>query len=104
MDPLGIYYWGFGAHYACNGHYVKSWGYSSSMQYSLYKHFSETDVRSQLYFGPLCVKHAPEIAAKYGVTEEDFFNPNNYSNQTYGISITGSGYKPQRQEQGYVDL
>ncbi|MDE5960397.1 MAG: RagB/SusD family nutrient uptake outer membrane protein, partial [Duncaniella sp.] len=89
MDPLGIYYWGFGAHYACNGQYVKSWGYSSSMQYSLYKHFSETDVRSQLYFGPLCVKHAPEIAAKYGVTEEDFFNPNNYSNQTYGISITG---------------
>ncbi len=104
MDPLGIYYWGFGAHYACNGHYVKSWGYSSSMQYSLYKHFSETDVRSQLYFGPLCVKHAPEIAAKYGVTEEDFFNPNNYSNQTYGISITGSGSSPKGKNKAMWDF
>lgn len=104
MDPLGIYYWGFGAHYACNGHYVKSWGYSSSMQYSLYKHFSETDVRSQLYFGPLCVKHAPEIAAKYGVTEEDFFNPDNYSNQTYGISITGSGSSPKGKNKAMWDF
>ena len=104
MDPLGIYYWGFGAHYACNGHYVKSWGFSSSMQYSLYKHFSETDVRSQLYFGPLCVKHAPEIAAKYGVTEEDFFNPNNYSNQTYGISITGSGSSPKGKNKAMWDF
>lgn len=104
MDPLGIYYWGFGAHYACNGHYVKSWGYTSSMQYSLYKHFSETDVRSQLYFGPLCVKHAPEIAAKYGVTEEDFFNPNNYSNQTYGISITGSGSSPKGKNKAMWDF
>lgn len=104
MDPLGIYYWGFGAHYACNGHYVKSWGFSSSMQYSLYKHFSETDVRSQLYFGPLCVKHAPEIAAKYGVTEEDFFNPNNYSNQTYGISITGSSSSPKGKNKAMWDF
>lgn len=94
MDPLGVYYWGFGPHYACNGHYVKSWGYSNSMQYSLYKHFSETDVRSQLYFGPLCVKHAPEMAKKYGITEEDFYDTSIYSKQTYGISITGSGTKP----------
>lgn len=94
MDPLGIYYWGFGPHYACNGHYVKSWGYTSSMQYDLYKNFKETDVRSQLYFGPLCVRHAPEMAAEFGITEEDFFNPSLYSNQTYLVSITGSGTKP----------
>lgn len=94
QDPLGVYYWGFGPHYACNGHYVKSWGYSCSMQYSLYKHFSETDVRSQLYFGPLCVKHDPEMAAKYEISEDDFFDTSIYSNQTYGISITGSGNSP----------
>lgn len=94
MDPLGVYYWGFGPHYACNGHYVKSWGYSSSMQYSLYKHFTASDVRSQLYFGPLCVQHEPEMAAKLGITEDDFFDPSLYSNQTYGISITGSGSSP----------
>ncbi len=93
-DPLGVYYWGFGPHYACNGHYVKSWGYSCSMQYDLYKNFKESDVRSQLYFGPLCVKHAPEMAAKYGITEEDFFDPSLYSKQTYLISITGSGASP----------
>ena len=104
MDPLGVYYWGFGPHYACNGHYVKSWGYSSSMEYSLYKHFKETDVRSQLYFGPLCVKHAPEMADKFGITEEDFFDPSLYSNQTYLVSITGSGSKPKGKNKAMWDF
>ena len=104
MDPLGVYYWGFGPHYACNGHYVKSWGYSSSMEYSLYKHFKETDVRSQRYFGPLCVKHAPEMADKFGITEEDFFDPSLYSNQTYLVSITGSGSKPKGKNKAMWDF
>ena len=94
QDYLGIYYWGFGPHYACNGHYVISWGYSDSMQYNLYKHFSPTDVRSELYFGPLCVQHEPEMAEKYGITEEDFFDASVYTSTTYGISITGSGTSP----------
>ena len=95
MDPLGIYYWGFGNHYACNGQYVsKSWGYSAAMEYILYKELKVTDVRSRLYFGPLTVQHAPEIAEKYGVTAEDFFTDSIYSSQTYLYSITGSGTKP----------
>ena len=94
MDPLGVYYWGFGPHYACNGHYVISWGYSDSMQYDLYKNFQASDVRSQLYFGPLCIQHEPEMAAKLGITEEDFFDPSIYSSTTYGISLTGSGTSP----------
>ena len=94
MDYLGIYYWNFGTHYACNGHYVISWGYSDSMQYDLYKNFSASDVRSQLYFGPLCVQHEPEMAEKYGITEEDFYDPSVYQATTYGVSITGSGASP----------
>lgn len=104
MDPLGVYYWGFGPHYACNGHYVKSWGYSCSMQYDLYKHFKSTDVRSKLYFGPLCVDHAADLAEKYGVTKEDFFDPSVYSNQTYGISITSSGTKPKGKNKAMWDF
>lgn len=103
-DPLGVYYWGFGPHYACNGHYVKSWGYSSSIQYDLYKHLKETDVRSQLYFGPLCVKHAPEMAAKYGITEEDFFDTSIYSKTTYGVSITGTGTSPKGKNKAMWDF
>ena len=94
QDPLGVYYWGFGPHNACNGHYVKSWGYTSSMQRNLYNHLKASDVRSQLYFGPLCVKHAPELASKYGITESDFDDASIYSNTTYGVSITGTGTKP----------
>lgn len=94
MDPLGVYYWGFGPHYACNGHYVISWGYSDSMQYSLYKNFKVTDVRSQLYMGPLCVQHQPELAAKCGVTEADFADASLYKQTTYGVSITGTGTSP----------
>ena len=116
QDYLGIYYWGFGPHYACNGHYVNSWGYSDSMQYDLYKHFSATDVRAQLYFGPLCVQYEPEMAKGWEVTnpdykndtdspnepktiivditEDEFFNPKNYTSTTYGISITSSGTSP----------
>lgn len=94
MDPLGVYYWGFGPHYACNGHYVKSWGYSNSMQPDLYNHFKATDVRSQLYMGPLAVQHEPALAEKYGITEETFSDPSLYSKQTYGISMTGSGTSP----------
>lgn len=94
MDPLGVYYWGFGAHYACNGHYVKSWGYSDSMDYSLYRHLKETDVRAKLYFGPLTIKFAPEIAEKYGIVEEDFFNNDNMTKTKWGVSLTGTGASP----------
>lgn len=94
MDPLGVYYWGFGPHYACNGHYVKSWGYSVSMDYNLYRHLSATDVRSKLYFGPLIVDIAPEMAAKYKVTKEDFFSDKVTLQTKLGVSITGTGKSP----------
>lgn len=94
MDPLGIYYWGFGPHYACNGHYVKSWGYSCSMDYSLYHHLKVTDVRAKLYFGPLVVQMEPEMAAKYGITESDFFDKSITTQTKLGVSITGTGAKP----------
>lgn len=94
MDPLGVYFWNFGTHYACNGHYTISWGYSSSMDYSLYRHLTETDVRAKLYFGPLTVKHAPDLAQKYGVTEEDFFAASTTTQTKLGVSITGTGKSP----------
>lgn len=94
MDYLGVYYYNFGSHFACNGHYVISWGYSDSMQYDLYKNFKATDVRSQLYFGPLCIQHEPEMAEKWGITEEDFYDTANYRATSYGVSLTGSGKSP----------
>lgn len=94
MDPLGIYYWGFGPHYACNGHYVKNWGYSCSMDYNLYRHLKPTDVRARLYFGPLVCQFEPEMAEKYGITEKDFFD-NSITTQTkLGVSITSTGKSP----------
>lgn len=94
MDPLGTYYWGFGPHYACNGHYTISWGYSTAMSPELYNKMSETDVRAQLYFGPLCCRFEPEMAAEAGVTEDDFNDPAIYSQQTSLVSLTGAGAKP----------
>ncbi len=94
MDPLGIYYWGFGPHYACNGHYVKSWGYSCSMDYNLYKHLKVTDVRSRLYFGPLVVDFEPEMAEKYGITKADFFDSKVTLQTKLGVSITSTGKSP----------
>lgn len=93
MDPLGVYYWGFGPHYACNGHYVKSWGYTTNMDWNLLSKMKASDIRSQLYFGPLTVQHAPELAAQYGITEEDFYTvPTSTPRATF--SITGSGDSP----------
>lgn len=100
MDPLGVYYWGFGPHYACNGHYVKSWGYSCSMDYGLYRHLKPTDIRAQLYFGPLCVQFEPEMAAEFGITEEDFFDSSVVSQQKTTVSITGTGTKPKGKNLG----
>ena len=94
MDPLGTYYWGFGPHYACNGHYVKSWGYSCSMDYGLYRNLQPTDVRSKLYFGPLLVDLMPDMAAQYGITKEDFFNNDEMTQTKLGVSITGTGKNP----------
>lgn len=94
MDPLGIYYWGFGPHYACNGHYVNSWGYTSSMDWNLYRQMKVTDARAQLFFGPLVVDIAPELAAEIGVTKDDFFTVTT-SVPRSNLSITGSGETPQ---------
>lgn len=93
MDPLGVYYWGFGPHYACNGHYVKSWGYTTNMDWNLLSKIKASDIRSQLYFGPNTVEHAPELAAKYGITKEDFFTVET-STPRATLSITGSGDAP----------
>ncbi|MDE6443401.1 MAG: RagB/SusD family nutrient uptake outer membrane protein [Muribaculaceae bacterium] len=93
MDPLGIYYWGFGPHYACNGHYVISWGYTTNMDWNLYNQMSATDVRTRLYFGPHVVDYEPELAEEFGVTKEDFYTvPTSTPRAT--LSITGSGDKP----------
>ena len=94
MDPLGIYYWGFGPHYACNGHYVISWGYSTSMDYHLYHQLKASDVRASLYFGPLLVDTEPEMAQKYGITKDDFFSSDVTLQTKLGVSITGTGSKP----------
>lgn len=91
MDPLGIYYWGFGSHFTCNGHYTNSWGYSSSMDYALYRELKLTDVRSKLYFGPMLVDLAPEMAAKYKITKDDFFSSEVTSQTKLGVSITSTG-------------
>lgn len=95
MDYLDIWYWNFGAHYACNGHYSSvKWGYTFCMDYQLYKHLKASDVRSKLYFGPLTVEHAPDLAKKHDVSKADFFNKSLYSQQRALVSITGSGTKP----------
>lgn len=91
MDPLGIYYWNFGTHYACNGHYTNSWGYSDSMDYSLYRHLTLTDVRAKLYFGPLTCELAPELAAKYKIDPADFFSEDVYKQTKLGVTITSTG-------------
>lgn len=93
-DATGIYYWGFGPHYACNGHYVISWGYSDSMDYSLYRQMSPSDVRAELYFGPMLIDINPKMAEKYKITKDDFFNKEVYLQTKLGISITGTGDKP----------
>lgn len=90
MDPLGVYYWGFGPHYACNGHYVNSWGYTANMDWNLYRHMKATDARAKLFFGPLTVDIAPELAAEFGVTKEDFFTVKT-STPRASLSITGTG-------------
>lgn len=94
MDPLGVYYWNFGTHYACNGHYTKSWGYSDSMDYSLYRHLKATDVRAKLYFGPLLVDIAPDMAAKYKITKADFFDTKVATQTKLGVTITSTGASP----------
>lgn len=94
MDPLGTYYWGYGPHYACNGHYTIKWGYSCSMDYDLYKNLKTSDIRSKLYFGPLLVETNPEMAAKHKITAEDFFSKDVASQTKLGVSITGTGKSP----------
>lgn len=93
MDPLGVYYWGFGPHYACNGHYVNSWGYTSSMDWNLYRQMKATDVRAKLFFGPLTVDIAPELAEELGVTKEDFYTVKTTTPRA-SLSITGTGETP----------
>ena len=95
MDPLGIYYYGFGNHHACNGHYVaETWGYSDSMDYGLYKELKASDVRAQLYFGPLLIDIVPEMAEEFGITKEDFFSEDVTLVTQWGISLTSTGNSP----------
>ncbi|MDE6577521.1 MAG: RagB/SusD family nutrient uptake outer membrane protein [Muribaculaceae bacterium] len=104
MDPLGIYYWGYGPHYACNGHYVISWGYSCSMDYHLYHQLKATDVRASLYFGPLLVDLQPKMAEKYGITKEDFFSSDVTLQTKLGVSITGTGKSPKGKNKDMWDF
>ncbi|MDE5874529.1 MAG: RagB/SusD family nutrient uptake outer membrane protein [Muribaculaceae bacterium] len=97
MDPLGVGYYGFGNHHACNGHYVsETWGYTDSMDYGLYRLLKPTDIRATLYFGPLIVDLMPDMAAEFGITKEDFFSDKVYLATKLGISITSTGTPPSK--------
>ncbi len=52
-EEEAIYYWSWGAMYACNGAYVSFWGQAAGlMSYDLYKQMHDGDTRKDLYFMP----------------------------------------------------
>lgn len=70
-----IYYFADGAYYACNGRYQSSWGYTvSSIDYTFYKKFPNTDIRKGLYFTPEFLDLHPDLASKHGITAADFWD------------------------------
>lgn len=49
----GIYYWGFGSVYACNGAYPVGWQLGAgSINYDLYRQMDENDIRRDLFWTP----------------------------------------------------
>ena len=70
-----IYYYATGAYNACNGRYQSSWGYAvNSIDYMLYKKFPITDIRKRLYITPEFLELNKELADKYGLKAEDFWD------------------------------
>lgn len=70
-----IYYYATGASNACNGRYQSSWGYTvNSIDYMLYKKFPITDIRKKLYITPEFLELNAELASKYDIKAEDFWD------------------------------
>lgn len=82
----GMYYWGHGGTYACNGWTVMSWGVSNGIDFDLYRQIPVTDCRKGMYFAPGFFEVYPELAKEYNigtdaepkyykVTDDSFFDP-----------------------------
>lgn len=70
-----IYYYATGAYNACNGRYQSSWGYTvNSIDYMLYRKFPITDIRKKLYLTPEFLELNKDLADKYNVKAEDFWD------------------------------
>lgn len=86
-----VYYYATGAYNACNGRYQNSWGYTvNSIDYMLYKKFPITDIRKKLYLTPEFLEINSELAEKYGVTADDFWDASKVYTNGMRIQVNNS--------------
>lgn len=90
-----IYYSSFGCWWACNGAFVPNWSRGLGASIDLYRELDPNDIRRQVFF---TADKAAEIAkiAGYedvaGVTEADFYNPENVVAGTMDCNFGGLGH------------
>lgn len=75
-----VYWYSFGAWFACNGAYPSNWSRGFSINADLYRLLDPNDIRRQCFFTPDKVAEIAKIPGFESVahyTEADFWNPNN---------------------------
>lgn len=75
-EDSDIYYWSWGSHYACNGHYVEVWKVGAmAISLDLYNQLDPNDVRRKMYLTPDKVHEIPDRDNRGKITEADFWDP-----------------------------
>jgi len=105
-SDVGLGYWSWGCHYACNGHYVNYWGYGAgSISLDLYNQMDKKDLRRKFFWTPDKLAGLKPAAVKNpaGLKEDAFWNPTFVSATSFLNMSNGPLAKKNDKNTGMID-
>lgn len=97
-EDADIYYWSFGCHYTCNGHYSYVWGTAAgAISLDLYNQLDPNDIRRKWFLTPDKVNGASEDINPAKLKEADFWSKGLCDGTNVNINM-GLTYKNRKKE------
>ncbi|MCM1368900.1 MAG: RagB/SusD family nutrient uptake outer membrane protein [Candidatus Amulumruptor caecigallinarius] len=105
MNPIEVttYYWSWGSHYACNGQYVKNWGYGAgAINIDLYNKMDKKDIRRKFFFTPDKIEAMGTRQNPGKLKADAFWNKDMVSSDLCSVAF-GNVYDKNTKKGGLID-
>lgn len=103
-DASLVYYWSWGCHYACNGHYVNYWGMGGgAIDMTLYRLLDEKDLRRAYFWTPDKLDLLTKRQNPGKLTAKAFWDENMVATDNFLNMNISNVYKASKKNYGMID-